>query len=345
MALVAVDQLERAVHRVPLRGANLVLGEGVVSRDLADAFLLSGVGDGCRDLDGDMAEVAEGREKRLVGVVESGGLQDVKAVRGRLASLEKGRRTILASAATPAVIIFSVKKEARDTITLREMRSDWRRRKAEQERLTRVRAQGKAGRCCCSSGQSVSKEALTMKQYERINSRLGDLVLLPSRRLDRRERRAGGHERQAVRPLVDVGGVGLRKFRRVCRTQILSAQCRGEAKARNALERGKTIGRSTCLAISRTTSSSNAPDMVEQPIKIVGLDCLMTSSKSMRPSALRCQDETSDASRIKFSWPGRSVDECSVVRRPGRSTHLRNRRSQSRLATRTRHLPLTRRPS
>lgn len=51
VALVTVDELERAVDRVPLRRANLILGEGVVALDLADAFLLGGVRDGRGDLD------------------------------------------------------------------------------------------------------------------------------------------------------------------------------------------------------------------------------------------------------------------------------------------------------
>lgn len=71
---MTVDELERAVDRVPLRRANLVLGEGVVALDLAHAFLLGGIGNGRGDLDGDVTEVAEGREERLVGVVEGGSL-------------------------------------------------------------------------------------------------------------------------------------------------------------------------------------------------------------------------------------------------------------------------------
>ncbi|KAJ2968268.1 hypothetical protein NUW54_g13265 [Trametes sanguinea] len=58
--------------------------------------------------------------------------------------------------------------------------------------------------------------------------------------------------------------------------------------SRLGFESGKMIGRSVPFAISRTTSSENAPACVEQPISTVGFTRRTTSSRPTSPWSFAC---------------------------------------------------------
>ena len=82
-------------------------------------------------------------------------------------------------------------------------------------------------------------------------------------------------------------------------------------------ESGKMTGRSTCFAISRTTSSEKDPGLVEVPMSTCGFTSLMTDSRS--PCSLPSH---SLSSRANGSWAGVSWSFLPCKRRPGLSTHL-----------------------
>lgn len=81
--------------------------------------------------------------------------------------------------------------------------------------------------------------------------------------------------------------------------------------------RGKTIGRSTCSAISRMISSEKALGFVDVPMRTCGLTCCTTDRRSRSLSSGH-----SESSLAKGVWLGVSLSPRDLTRRPGLSRHL-----------------------
>ncbi|MBE3050072.1 hypothetical protein IMZ48_47735 [Candidatus Bathyarchaeota archaeon] len=79
--------------------------------------------------------------------------------------------------------------------------------------------------------------------------------------------------------------------------------------------RGKTTGRSTCLAISVTTSFVNDLGCVDVPIRACGFTLSTTERRSVS------QDQSA-SSRAKAACCGVRVSRWDFRRRPGLSRHL-----------------------
>lgn len=81
--------------------------------------------------------------------------------------------------------------------------------------------------------------------------------------------------------------------------------------------RGKIMGRSTCLAISRIISSEKALGFVDVPMRTWGLTCWTTESRSRFLSSGH-----SESSLAKGIWAGVNLSPRDLRRRPGLSRHL-----------------------